>query len=89
MPYIKQEDRAPIDEGLKPVMSWIADYGLSEGELNYIITRLCFAAKKKEGLSYKTLNALIGVLECAKLELYRCVVAPYEEIKILANGSVG
>lgn len=88
MPYIKQEERAPLNEALKPIMAWIADYGLTEGQLNYVITRLCLAVKKKEGLSYKVLNAIIGVLECAKLEFYRHIVADYEDTKIFANGDV-
>jgi hypothetical protein len=31
---------------------------------------------------------LIGMLECAKLELYRRSVANYEDEKILENGDV-
>jgi len=30
----------------------------------------------------------IGALECAKLELYRRVAAPYEDTKIAENGDV-
>ena len=37
---------------------------------------------------YSKINALIGVLECAKLELYRRVAAPYENDKIDENGDV-
>lgn len=88
MPYIKQEERAPLNEALKPIMAWIEDYDLTEGQLNYVITRLCLAAKKKEGLSYKTLNAIIGVLECAKFEFYRRTAAPYENTKLAVNGDV-
>lgn len=88
MPYIKQEERAPLNEALKPIMAWIADYGLTEGQLNYVITRLCLAVKKKEGLSYKVLNAIIGVLECAKLEFYRRLAVPYENTKLALNGDV-
>ena len=36
----------------------------------------------------KNLNAIIGALECAKLELYRRVAAPYEDDKIIENGDV-
>jgi len=39
-------------------------------------------------LKYSNLNELIGVLECAKLELYRRVAAPYEDEKALINGDV-
>ncbi len=31
-------------------------------------------------------NALIGVLESAKLELYRRMIAPYEDVKMKENG---
>jgi hypothetical protein len=31
---------------------------------------------------------MIGVLECAKLELYRRVAAPYEDAKCEDNGDV-
>ena len=31
---------------------------------------------------------LVGVLECAKLELYRRLAAPYEDLKIEDNGDV-
>ena len=30
----------------------------------------------------------MGALECAKLELYRRVAAPYEDVKIMENGDV-
>ncbi len=39
-------------------------------------------------LRYSKINSLIGVLECAKLELYRRVAAPYENDKIDENGDV-
>jgi len=38
--------------------------------------------------SYAELNEVIGVLECAKQELYRRVVAPYEDGKAKINGDV-
>ena len=31
---------------------------------------------------------MVGVLECAKLELYRRMAAPYEDEKIEDNGDV-
>jgi hypothetical protein len=33
-------------------------------------------------------NDVIGALECCKLELYRRMVAPYENTKIKENGDV-
>jgi hypothetical protein len=31
---------------------------------------------------------MIGALECCKLELYRMLIAPYEDAKINENGGV-
>ena len=38
--------------------------------------------------NYADINSAIGVLECAKLELYRRQAAPYEDKKIEENGEV-
>jgi hypothetical protein len=59
------------------------------GDLNYTITRLCDAyICARGGVSYTLLNEVIGVLECAKLELYRRVAAPYENKALARNGDV-
>ncbi len=58
------------------------------GELNFLITMQVLDYLAQAGTSYATINSLIGVLECAKLELYRRVVAPYEDEKIKENGDV-
>lgn len=80
MPYIKNEDRSPI----------LANNDLIEdaGELNYVITTLINNYIDKNKKCYTTLNEVIGVLECAKLELYRRIAAPYEDVKIQQNGDV-
>lgn len=88
MPYIKREERAPINDALQPLITWINDYGLTPGQLNYIITRLCLRTATKAGLNYTAFNGVIGVLECAKLELYRRVIADYEDEKAYQNGDV-
>ena len=78
MPYIKQEQRTELlDRAPENV-----------GELNYEITRMCHEYIASRGLNYATLNAVIGVLECAKLEVYRAVVAPYEIKKNTENGFI-
>ena len=60
------------------------------GTLNYIITRLCdYWTKDIDGkANYERYNAVIGVLECAKQELYRRQIAPYEDEKCEENGDV-
>lgn len=80
MPYVEQEIRRQIKHGMSPN---------SPGELNYAITRLVDAyIQRRGGVSYARLNEVIGVLECAKLELYRRVAAPYEDAKCRENGDV-
>ena len=58
------------------------------GELNYVITEIANNYINRKGLSYATLNEVIGVLECARLELYRRRAVPYENAKCQANGDV-
>lgn len=79
MPYLNSAVRASLEEGRTPNEA---------GELNYLVTKLCDAFLMKTGLSYKNLNQTIGALECAKLELYRRVAAPYEDKKSRENGEV-
>jgi hypothetical protein len=80
MPYVDAEARSRLDGGAKPE---------TPGELNYLITRLVDEyLVRKGGLRYSHLNEAIGVLECAKLELYRRVVGPYEDEKIAQAGDV-
>ena len=81
MPYIKQEMRDQFNDGLITLPS-------NEGEMNYVITDLLDDYLSAYGLNYANVNALVGVLECAKLELYRRIAAPYEDIKIQENGDV-
>ncbi len=84
MPYITQDARSRIEAGEAP---------RSAGELNYALTRLVDSylsrrAGSEGRLRYDHLNEVIGVLECAKLELYRRVAAPYEDQKRLESGDV-
>lgn len=84
MPYIKQEDREFFDERL--TFNTIALHG--PGDLNYCITKLVNHYLSVHGKNYANINAVIGALECAKLELYRRIAAPYEDTKIQENGDV-
>lgn len=84
MPYIEQHRR----EKLAVFVRCIDELNeLSEGELNYLITKLC---DKHIGavITYAGVNAVVGVLECAKLELYRRLAGPYEDKKREAHGDV-
>jgi len=84
MPYIMKEMRPAFDIHLDN----IGPHTTSAGDLNYCISRLVGYYIKSHGKSYTTMNDCIGVLEAAKLELYRRLTAPYEDVKIKENGDV-
>jgi len=86
MPYIKAEDRKKFDK----IFATIGTQNFeSEGELNYFITCLCdIFIIRNDGLSYKNINTITGILECVKQEFYRKVAAPYEDKKCEENGKV-
>jgi hypothetical protein len=91
MPYIKQEDRNKMDPEIKSLARSIRSYDVGmikvdPGKLNYVITKLILEIGFKP--SYAEFNAVIGALECCKLEAYRRTVAPYEDTKISENGDV-
>lgn len=84
MPYIRTEQREKVNKSIEDIVSLIG----TTGELNYVITRLFHKFILKCTLCYDMLNSMIGVLECAKLELYRMVAAPYENKKRFDNGCI-
>ncbi len=57
------------------------------GMLNYRITKILIDWLGKEP-HYADFNAAIGALECAKLELVRRSLGPYEDTAIERNGDV-
>lgn len=75
-PVIREELKLPDNQPMNP------------GELNYVITVICKAYIEARGRTYSVLNEVCGVLTCAQQELYRRVVAPYEDEKITENGDV-
>lgn len=85
MPYINAETRAELAPQLNVLKETVDRFGL--GVLNYIITQLIVKWIGPQP-SYRTYNDVIGVLECVKLELYRRMVAPYEDVKRGENGDV-
>lgn len=80
MPYITQQQRDRIDAGAPPA---------DPGELNYAITALILKyVNTLRPITYGTINAVVGALECAKVEFYRRVAVDYENQKVAANGDV-
>lgn len=90
MPYIQITKRLQLDEAVLQLQEAISGVVSTRsdisGVLNYCITTLI----TRLGLDdrYDGFNTLVGVLECVKLEMYRRVVAPYEDQKCQENGDV-
>lgn len=86
MPYIVQQQRIDIHNDLElDGLNWTPE---NAGELNFLVSTFIANYLKEKGLNYATLNEMIGALECAKMELNRVVIGPYENQKILENGPV-
>ncbi|MBK9973275.1 MAG: hypothetical protein IPP14_00610 [Planctomycetes bacterium] len=86
MPYIKPADRKPLDPLIAQLVKLLPEKDFAGG-LNYVVSRLCAELLAREK-NYARINEITGALECAKLEFYRRVAAPYEDKKIAENGDV-
>ena len=89
MPYIKKEHRNRLIDfekyaDLAPLLWEMRN----AGELNYMISQLLKVYISFNEESYQTYNDIVGALECAKLEIYRRRIIPYEEKKIAENGDI-
>ena len=82
MPYIKPERRVILN----PMVCALTGQLLTDGEVNYVITRIIDDMYGRE--SYEVLSQGIGVLECVKQEFYRRRIIPYEQKKCQLNGEV-
>ena len=86
MPYIPQQQRADIHDDLQDEgVDWTPE---NAGELNFLVSTFIANYIRAKGLKYAVVNEMIGALECAKLELNRVIIGPYEDIKIAENGPV-
>jgi hypothetical protein len=84
MPYITKYGRMRLETEIAKLVDNIE----TEGDLTYVITRLCIGFWNRKVQCYQTLTKIVGVLECAKHEFYRRLVSVYEDIKIKENGDV-
>lgn len=86
MPYIPQEQRADVAMNLQlDGLDWTPK---NAGELNFLVSTFISNYIREHGLKYAVVNEMIGALECAKLELNRVIIGPYEDLKIAENGPV-
>lgn len=79
MPYIPKAAQLRVNETRR---------ARTAGELNFQITDAAHQYVEDHGLSYATLNTVVGALECAKAEFLRRVMAIYEDAKIEENGDM-
>ena len=84
MPYIKDEDRPKILNKIKSLSMDIEN----EGELNYAISKLIDLLIQKWGEKYSNYNKIAGVISCVDKEVYRKLVAVYEDEKERENGTI-
>jgi len=80
MPYLKIEQRIKISDDSRNIKE--------PGDLNFAICCMVNSFLKNNGKNYKSINAAVGAIECAKLEIYRRLAAPYEDDKIDENGDI-
>ena len=93
MPYIDKMRRGDIEVELdKLVLSIKKSIPITEqraGMANFvIITLLLNVLKPVGGWNYASLAGVIATLECSKQEIYRRLVAPYEELATKRNGDL-
>jgi hypothetical protein len=90
MPYLTVKDKEEIKNSVdylsdtlerKPIESFV-------GYINYLNFVFVRRWIKKNGKKYFVFASIIGTLICCILEIYRRLVAPYEEEKIISNGDV-
>lgn len=87
MPYIKKDDRPPIDELLTPLVAHLKGLPIEQqdGALNYAVTKILKELYEPKYFNY---NRAMGVLCSIQAEWYRRDVGPYEDEKINENGDV-
>jgi len=90
MPYLPKQERIELDSVIPVLVNIVLASGTNPASnLNYLIAKLSDEIVMRRGERYGLYNSLIGALECSKLELYRRLIAPYEDTKVIENGDVG
>jgi len=100
MPYIDKKNREIYNSLIDEIALKLNSSEQLAGDLNYVISRLCwqlcgYIPKEPDSRNmligerkYFQMNQILGAMEAAKFELYRKIVAPYEDKKILENGDI-
>lgn len=91
MPYLLKKDKEKvIDNGGLELENHYSKLSAQDfaGNLNYLNFWLIKNWIKKNGKKYWIFALFVGTLVCCVLEVYRRLVAPYEEEKIQSSGDV-
>jgi len=92
MPYLTQEDRKALEEAEASGNFYIYLGSLElrkfAGHLNFIIFKTVRVWIYHNKVSYFSFATIVGTIVCCVLEIYRRLVAPYENSKIKQNGDV-
>lgn len=91
MPYLEYENKKDIDDnGASDVYNKFEKLEIKEfaGAINYINFKIVKKYIDRNGKRYFTFAVVIGTLVCCILEIYRRLVANYEDKKIIENGDV-
>ncbi|MBI2611561.1 hypothetical protein HYW54_02320 [Candidatus Gottesmanbacteria bacterium] len=87
MPYIRKEKRPEVDKILDPLIVYLKSKPMEEqdGIVNYVVSKMIWSLYPKK---YFHLNRALGVLTAITHELYRRIVAPFEDEMIKERGDI-
>ena len=93
MPYIPPGDRTRYDASIADLAGSLAEATPEKrkGHANYVITQIlrqAWGVQSADNESYSSYADIIGTLECAKHEIYRRWVGPYEDDAIQRHGDL-
>jgi hypothetical protein len=82
MPYVDPAVRPYLDE----LVVGMNEHNIkADGDLNYVLYAFC---KRYVPRSYQTLRNYVAELRACATEIERTILGPYEDEKIIENGSV-
>lgn len=96
MPYIKQDQREDLEDGLNELIQTLKSYVPKGGDIrdldglvNYCITRILLETfDLTRAPKYTHFNTVHGILSSVDKEINRRFVVPYENLKIDQNGDI-
>ena len=90
MPYLTQEDKDKNAVNENYLTDYTDNLSIQDlaGHINYLNFMIVRRWIKKNGKKYFVFATIVGTLICCILEIYRRLIAPYEDEKINSNGDV-